>query len=108
MGQSNAKIKEEICGNDVVLFMKGTSNMPQCGFSSRVAGVLNYLDVTYQDINVFLTDGACLRFEDVGKYAYYMKESFKAKDGDAMLALQDKAYELRKNYYTQERKGIDD
>ena len=62
----------------------------------------------YQDINVFLTDGACLRFEDVSKYAYFMKESFKAKDGDAMLSLQDKAYELRKNYYTQERKSIDD
>ena len=66
MGQSNAKIKEEICGNDVVLFMKGTSNMPQCGFSSRVAGVLNYLDVTYQDINVLADDD--LR-EEIKKYS---------------------------------------
>ena len=36
-------IKNEISENDVVLYMKGTSSMPQCGFSSRVAGVLNYL-----------------------------------------------------------------
>ncbi len=45
-------IKKEISENDVVLFMKGTSTIPQCGFSSRVAGVLNYLEVDYKDINV--------------------------------------------------------
>ena len=32
--------------------MKGTKSMPQCGFSSRVAGVWNYMEVDYQDINV--------------------------------------------------------
>jgi monothiol glutaredoxin len=32
--------------------MKGTKSMPQCGFSSRVAGVLNYMEVEYQDVNV--------------------------------------------------------
>ena len=45
-------IKNEISENDVVLYMKGTSSMPQCGFSSRVAGVLNYLEVVYKDVNV--------------------------------------------------------
>ncbi len=45
-------IKDLISDNDVVLFMKGTSSMPQCGFSSRIAGVLNYLEVKYQDVNV--------------------------------------------------------
>ena len=45
-------IKNEITTNDVVLFMKGTSGMPQCGFSSRVAGVLNYLEINFKDINV--------------------------------------------------------
>ena len=49
-------IKNEIDENDVVLFMKGTSSMPQCGFSSRVAGVLNYLEVKYKDINVLADD----------------------------------------------------
>ena len=38
--------------NDVVLFMKGTKTMPQCGFSSRVAGVLNYMGIDYVDVNV--------------------------------------------------------
>jgi monothiol glutaredoxin len=32
--------------------MKGTKSMPQCGFSSRVAGVLNYMGVEFQDVNV--------------------------------------------------------
>jgi len=32
--------------------MKGTKMMPQCGFSSRVAGVLNYMGVDYADVNV--------------------------------------------------------
>jgi monothiol glutaredoxin len=41
-----------IDSNDVVLFMKGTREMPQCGFSSRVAGVLNYMGVPYQDVDV--------------------------------------------------------
>jgi monothiol glutaredoxin len=46
------KITNEISDNDVVLYMKGTSSMPQCGFSSRIAGVLNYLEIKYIDINV--------------------------------------------------------
>jgi len=46
------QIRETIEKNDVVLFMKGTKTMPQCGFSSRVAGVLNYMGVEYADVNV--------------------------------------------------------
>ena len=46
------QIKETITSNDVVLFMKGTKDMPQCGFSSRVAGVLNFMGVTFKDVNV--------------------------------------------------------
>jgi monothiol glutaredoxin len=46
------KIKETITSNDVVLYMKGTKTMPQCGFSSRVAGVLNFMGVEYADVNV--------------------------------------------------------
>jgi len=45
-------IQKTVTENDVVLFMKGTKMMPQCGFSSRVAGVLNYMGVTFEDVNV--------------------------------------------------------
>ena len=46
------KIRETVTKNDVVLFMKGTKMMPQCGFSSKVAGVLNYMGVEFADVNV--------------------------------------------------------
>jgi monothiol glutaredoxin len=50
-------IKKTVTDNDVVLFMKGTRTMPQCGFSSRVAGVLNFMGVEYADVNVLADDG---------------------------------------------------
>ena len=46
------QIKDTVDANDVVLFMKGTKVMPQCGFSSRVAGVLNFMGVEFRDVNV--------------------------------------------------------
>ncbi|SFQ95774.1 Grx4 family monothiol glutaredoxin [Poseidonocella sedimentorum] len=45
-------IDDTVKAHDVVLFMKGTKMMPQCGFSSRVAGVLNFIGVEYHDVNV--------------------------------------------------------
>ncbi|WP_299674681.1 Grx4 family monothiol glutaredoxin [uncultured Roseobacter sp.] len=52
MSDANSQIKNTISNSDVVLFMKGTKEMPQCGFSSRVAGVLNYMGIEYSDVNV--------------------------------------------------------
>ncbi|KEO61159.1 Grx4 family monothiol glutaredoxin [Thioclava indica] len=46
------QIKKTVTENEVVLFMKGTKDMPQCGFSSRVAGVLNFMGIDYADVNV--------------------------------------------------------
>jgi len=54
---SHDQIKSTVTENDVVLFMKGTATMPQCGFSSRVAGVLNYMGVSFKDVNVLEDDG---------------------------------------------------
>ncbi len=51
------QIKETVSKDDVVLFMKGTKSMPQCGFSSRVAGVLNFMGVEYTDVNVLADEG---------------------------------------------------
>ncbi len=45
-------IRDQVTANDVVLFMKGTKDSPQCGFSGRVAQILAYLGVSYKDINV--------------------------------------------------------
>ncbi|SNT72737.1 Grx4 family monothiol glutaredoxin [Paracoccus seriniphilus] len=52
MSDVKSQIQEMVDASDVVLFMKGTKEMPQCGFSSRVAGVLNYMGVDFSDINV--------------------------------------------------------
>lgn len=52
MSDAQTKIEDTVIANDVVLFMKGTRMMPQCGFSSKVAGVLNYMGVEFADINV--------------------------------------------------------
>ena len=57
MTDTRQQIQELIDGNAVVLFMKGSKEMPQCGFSSRVAGVLNYMNVPYRDVNVLADEG---------------------------------------------------
>ncbi len=52
MSDTKTLIEETVTANDVVLYMKGTKTMPQCGFSSRVAGVLNFMGVEFVDVNV--------------------------------------------------------
>ena len=49
------RIKQDISGNDVVLYMKGTPVFPQCGFSAAVVQVLTHLGVKFKGIDV-LTD----------------------------------------------------
>ncbi len=49
---TNKKIKDEIKSNDVCLFMKGTPDVPQCGFSLAVSNVLKHLDVKFKGIDV--------------------------------------------------------
>jgi len=45
-------IRKQVAANDVVLFMKGDKNFPQCGFSSQVAQILGHLGVDFEDVNV--------------------------------------------------------
>ena len=46
------QIKSDIKNNSVILYIKGTKEMPMCGFSSTVVRVLNMYDVNFKDINV--------------------------------------------------------
>lgn len=57
MTDAKNQIETTINANDVVLYMKGTKEMPQCGFSSRVAGVLNFMGVEFSDVNVLADEG---------------------------------------------------
>jgi len=49
-------IDNEVKGNDVVLFMKGTPQFPMCGFSGQVVQILDYLGVSYKGVNVLEND----------------------------------------------------
>ena len=50
--QTNDLIKSEIENNEVCLFMKGTPDAPQCGFSMAVSNILKILEVNYKGVNV--------------------------------------------------------
>ena len=50
--QTKTIIQNHIDGNDVCLFMKGTPDAPQCGFSMAVSNILRLLEVNYKGINV--------------------------------------------------------
>ena len=50
--QTNDMIKNEIENNEVCLFMKGTPDAPQCGFSMAVSNMLKLLEVNFKGINV--------------------------------------------------------
>jgi monothiol glutaredoxin len=56
MSDIASRIKSELDSADVVLFMKGTPQAPQCGFSMQVTQILNHVGVAYKAINV-LADG---------------------------------------------------
>lgn len=56
MSDINAFIDDKVKNNDVFLFMKGTPDFPQCGFSSQVVQILNYLGVEYGSENVLSSD----------------------------------------------------
>jgi len=45
-------IRKTVASNDVVVFMKGTKQFPQCGFSGQVAQILAHMGVDYKDVNV--------------------------------------------------------
>jgi len=52
MADALETIRSTIDKNDVVLFMKGNADRPQCGFSNMVVQILDHLGVDYADVNV--------------------------------------------------------
>ena len=50
--QTNDLIKNEIDNNEICLFMKGTPDAPQCGFSMAVSNMLKILEVKFKGVNV--------------------------------------------------------
>lgn len=56
MADVKSRIEEILTANKVVLFMKGTAQFPQCGFSARAVAILNQLEVPFHTVDV-LSDG---------------------------------------------------
>ncbi len=56
MSDIKATIEGEIASSDVVLFMKGTPKMPQCGFSGQCVQILNHLGVPFKGVNILESD----------------------------------------------------
>jgi len=46
------QIVNDIDSNSIILYMKGTKEMPMCGFSNSVVQVLNHYGVEYKDVNI--------------------------------------------------------
>ena len=46
------KIVKDIENNQIILYLKGTKDMPMCGFSNSVVQILNHYGVEYKDVNV--------------------------------------------------------
>lgn len=48
------KIESQLSDNKIVLYMKGTKEMPQCGFSAKVVQILNSFGVDYETVDVLV------------------------------------------------------
>ena len=56
MSDAIETIRRTVTENDVVLFLKGTADQPQCGFSNQVVRILDHVGVEYLDVNVLADD----------------------------------------------------
>ncbi|MYI73380.1 MAG: Grx4 family monothiol glutaredoxin [Candidatus Dadabacteria bacterium] len=54
MSDIQKKIGRQIEENPIILYMKGSKEMPQCGFSAQVVNILNYYGVDYETVDVLL------------------------------------------------------
>ena len=74
------KIKNLIDDNQVCLFMKGTPDAPQCGFSMAVANVLKHLNVNFKGINVLEDESLRQGIKDFSDWPtipqLYVKQEF--------------------------------
>jgi monothiol glutaredoxin len=56
MSDALETIRDTVAAHDIVLFMKGTADQPQCGFSNQVVRILDHMGVDYHDVNVLADD----------------------------------------------------
>ena len=77
---ANEKIKKIIKENKVCLFMKGTPDKPQCGFSMTVSNILKHLNIEFRGINVLDDEDLRQGIKDFSDWPtipqLYVKEEF--------------------------------
>ncbi|GHA14318.1 glutaredoxin [Devosia pacifica] len=105
MTDINAFIDDKVKSNDVFLFMKGSPDFPQCGFSGQVVQILNYLGVDYESANVLESDDLRQGIKDYSNWPtipqLYVKGEFVG--GCDIIREMFQAGELQKTF---EDKGI--
>ena len=109
---TNKKIKDELDKHEICLFMKGTPEVPQCGFSLAVSNMLKHLEVNFKGINVLEDQDTDLR-EGIKEFSNWptipqlyikgefiggcdiVKEMF--EQGDLQKKLEEKKISFKKN-----------
>jgi len=102
-------INSEITNNDVCLFMKGTPDAPQCGFSMAISNMMKVLEVNYKGINVLesqeLREGIKIFSEWPTIPQLYIKKEFVGgcdivkemyENGELKKVLEDKGINFKK------------
>ena len=103
-------INKEIANNDVCLFMKGTPDAPQCGFSMAVSNMLKILEVNFQGVNVLedqnIREGIKIYSDWPTIPQLYIKKEFIGgcdiikemyENGELKKLLEDKKINFKKN-----------
>ena len=102
-------IENEISTNDVCLFMKGTPDAPQCGFSMAVSNMLKILEVDYKGVNVLENQGVREGIKEFSEWPtipqLYIKKEFVGgcdiikemfESGDLKKVLEEKKINFKK------------
>ena len=107
---TNKKIKDELKKYEVCLFMKGTPEVPQCGFSLAVSNMLKHLEVKFKGINVLEDNTLREGIKEFSNWPtipqLYVKEEFIGgcdivkemfEQGDLQKKLEEKKISFKKN-----------
>ena len=107
--QINDLISKEIEGNEVCLFMKGTPDAPQCGFSMAVSNMLKILEIIFKGVNVLENDKLRQGIKDFSDWPtipqLYIKKEFVGgcdiikemyENGELKKVLEDKGINFKK------------
>tara|TARA_B100000945_G_scaffold89723_1_gene69978 strand:+ start:197 stop:529 length:333 start_codon:yes stop_codon:yes gene_type:complete len=107
--QINDLINNEINNNEVCLFMKGTPDAPQCGFSMAVSNMLKILEVNFKGVNVLENEKLRQGIKDFSDWPtipqLYIKKEFVGgcdivkemyENGELKKVLEDKGINFKK------------